>query len=49
MSSGVMAGSHEARLAHVQSGHLAPMNHGHRSFFKKISILVGPMSNSSKS
>lgn len=35
MSSGFMAGSHEARLAHVRSGHLAPMNHGQQSFFLK--------------
>lgn len=51
MSSGFMAGSHEARLAHVQSGHLAPMNHGQQSFFKKkkIKMLVGPKSDSSKS
>lgn len=50
VSSGFMVGSHEARLAHVRSGHLAP-NPGFFLFFFliKFNILVGSMSNFSKS
>lgn len=40
MSSGFMVGSHEARLAHIWSGHLACVDHGHQLGFFLIRLNI---------